>query len=150
MIEKLKAENDFSEIVAKSVFEDTKRFLILCALTPNSGFVPTKMIDLGWHQFILHTQDYQNFCLEFFGRLIHHSPKKMQGERKSDKSFLTLQTALKTFGKDLSQNWSYNGKDIQDVVAEVLEAKESGIVGFINSDPCTACVEPDDPSYPDD
>jgi hypothetical protein len=35
---------------------------------------PSQRIDLAWHEFILFTKDYQAFCLNYFGRFIHHVP----------------------------------------------------------------------------
>jgi hypothetical protein len=31
-------------------------------------------IDAAWHAFILHTRDYESYCRERFGRVIHHEP----------------------------------------------------------------------------
>lgn len=36
----------------------------------------TLIIDEMWHNFILFTQDYENFCLSNFGRYLHHQPEK--------------------------------------------------------------------------
>lgn len=32
------------------------------------------IIDEFWHTFVLHTKDYADFCNEYFGEFIHHSP----------------------------------------------------------------------------
>jgi hypothetical protein len=29
---------------------------------------------VAWHAFILHTRDYEHYCRERFGRVIHHQP----------------------------------------------------------------------------
>jgi hypothetical protein len=31
-------------------------------------------IDEMWHEFILFTEDYTNFCLQYFGKYLHHLP----------------------------------------------------------------------------
>lgn len=31
-------------------------------------------IDAMWHEFILHTRDYMDFCQEYFGEYLHHQP----------------------------------------------------------------------------
>ena len=35
---------------------------------------PSKSVDKAWHAFILHTRDYEAYCRERFGRVIHHQP----------------------------------------------------------------------------
>lgn len=35
---------------------------------------PPEPVDLAWHAFILHTQDYESYCRERYGRIIHHQP----------------------------------------------------------------------------
>ena len=36
------------------------------------------ILDEVWHTFILYTKDYSQFCLEYFGRYIHHAPTTRQ------------------------------------------------------------------------
>ncbi|HEY9000129.1 MAG TPA: hypothetical protein VIM89_02165 [Mucilaginibacter sp.] len=36
--------------------------------------VPTVEVDEAWHVFILHTRQYHEYCIESFGRFIHHNP----------------------------------------------------------------------------
>jgi uncharacterized membrane protein YgcG len=35
---------------------------------------PPEPVDVAWHAFILHTRDYEAYCRERFGRVIHHEP----------------------------------------------------------------------------
>lgn len=35
---------------------------------------PLKEIDDMWHEFILFTEDYTEFCIHYFGQYIHHKP----------------------------------------------------------------------------
>lgn len=34
-------------------------------------------LDEMWHTFILHTRDYEQFCMRYFGRMIHHAPESV-------------------------------------------------------------------------
>ena len=36
--------------------------------------MPSQVIDVAWHEFILFTKDYANFCKKALGRFIHHTP----------------------------------------------------------------------------
>jgi uncharacterized membrane protein YgcG len=35
---------------------------------------PPEPVDPAWHAFILHTRDYEAYCRERFGRVVHHEP----------------------------------------------------------------------------
>jgi hypothetical protein len=60
-----------------TVVRDLKRFLTLNLLVPDPdyGFVPSFKVDLAWHEFILYTHDYVEFCDKLVGRYIHHTPQ---------------------------------------------------------------------------
>ena len=36
--------------------------------------MPSQVVDVAWHQFILFTQNYQSFCKKGLGRFLHHTP----------------------------------------------------------------------------
>jgi len=57
---------------ARSVF--LKLELFLSASCSASGSVPTLEVDEAWHEFILHTKQYADYCSQKFGRFIHHVP----------------------------------------------------------------------------
>ena len=63
-----------SQEVAEQLFEDTKKFLYLCAAS-EKPISPNKTLDFGWHEFILFTEDYTDFCQKYFGHFIHHRPR---------------------------------------------------------------------------
>ncbi|MBX4209462.1 hypothetical protein KW799_02120 [Candidatus Parcubacteria bacterium] len=111
LVARLQRKLELTPEQATALFEDTKRFLYICGLAPTgSGFSPTPIIDEGWHNFILFTKDYEEFCLQFFDRFIHHVPKnKAEGEIGGKYSGQrTLAAAKKIFGETLSANWVYS------------------------------------------
>lgn len=88
---------------ARVLFKDTLKFL---ALT-DSGvkLAPPAKIDLGWHNFILHTRDYADFCQQCFGHFIHHEPGSgltYTGPKLDVEG--TVAFAKKAYG-ELSSNW---------------------------------------------
>ncbi len=92
---------------ARQLFHDTKRFLYLCAVSPET-ISPNETLDFGWHEFILFMRDYEKFCKKYFGRLIYHRPRhpndpptKGEGGRRA------LKLAREVFGDTLSENWDY-------------------------------------------
>jgi hypothetical protein len=49
-------------------------FLSACAADRASRLSPSPLVDIGWHTFILHTQEYAEFCNRVAGGYIHHVP----------------------------------------------------------------------------
>jgi hypothetical protein len=43
--------------------------------------MPSQAADELWHEFILHTRHYQDFCTKAFGRFLHHTPATVLSKR---------------------------------------------------------------------
>ena len=41
--------------------------------------MPSKVVDTAWHEFILHTQAYQQWCRYAFAAMLHHTPAEVLG-----------------------------------------------------------------------
>ena len=61
---------------APALLTEVLCFLSLCALDPKPAhrLVPAHLVDLAWHEFILFTRCYTDFCQANFGRYLHHQP----------------------------------------------------------------------------
>lgn len=106
LVDKLRSKLQLSDKEAFQLFDDTKRFLYLCAIGEAGS--PTRSIDEGWHNFILYTKDYAAFCQDCFGEFIHHQPDvtELSDKQKISRAQKTLAAAEKFFGKEtLSVNW---------------------------------------------
>jgi hypothetical protein len=97
---------NIDEIEALSIFEETKKWLWLCYEYPNSEkninlLIDDSMIiiDEMWHNFILFTNDYHEFCQSNFGRYIHHQPitnkERENWNKDSSKSLSEYKETLK-------------------------------------------------------
>lgn len=53
---------------------DLVRFLVWKSLYPKKLIAPTEVVDEVWHEFILHTEPYREFCKRHFGAFIDHRP----------------------------------------------------------------------------
>lgn len=73
------------------------QLLVLKHLHPGELVEPTVTIDTVWHQFILHTEAYQAFCLQNFGTYMHHRPT-VSGH-SIERTFELLK---ETFGLDIN------------------------------------------------
>lgn len=68
-------EVSFAE--AQDLFLETKKWLWLCAQPEKQRLgitAPLLIIDEMWHNFLLFSRDYTEFCHDCFGRYIHHAP----------------------------------------------------------------------------
>lgn len=68
---------------ASEIFREVKRFMWACSKCEHS-LAPNKMIDAMWHNFILFTPDYVNFCFQYFGYFVHHIPADKEFQRRKD------------------------------------------------------------------
>jgi hypothetical protein len=62
------------------IFEKLKLFLQ--ESLDKNGNEPTPDVDLCWHSFILHTEEYYNYCAKYLGKFIHHYPHYKEQELK--------------------------------------------------------------------
>lgn len=52
-----------------------KDYFYLIHISNNESVaMPSQVVDVAWHEFILFTREYANFCSKAFGRFIHHTP----------------------------------------------------------------------------
>jgi hypothetical protein len=49
-------------------------FIYLCSVCDGFMIVPNDMVDEVWHNHILFTHDYLEFCNQIAGKFIHHNP----------------------------------------------------------------------------
>lgn len=47
--------------------------------------MPSQVVDDLWHEFILHTRSYEEFCKQAFGHFLHHTPAAALGEQADKK-----------------------------------------------------------------
>jgi hypothetical protein len=62
------------------------RQFFLCHLMSGRKFVsmPSQVVDDLWHEFILFTRNYQQFCNKAFGGYMHHTPAVKLGKGQTD------------------------------------------------------------------
>lgn len=144
LIDRMEDKFDWDRKRALEVFEDLKRFLFLCGASTDGPFAPSVPIDEMWHNFILFTEDYYNFCQSFFKRFIHHRPRRRNDPKpRGNRNIIlgTLEVARAVFGR-LSCHWNFVGKG-----GEVLDANTyRGNIASAEvacTPPSTNCQDPD-------
>lgn len=98
------------------VEERYKRYLYMIYINPQGSIVPTKEIDLFWHQHILDTRAYAKHCHQIFGEFLHHFPYfGMRGEEDAQdlqNSFEdTKLLYFKLFGEDYCREYTNGSKN---------------------------------------
>ncbi|MBB6520391.1 glycine-rich domain-containing protein [Pseudoteredinibacter isoporae] len=59
------------------VFNALRDYFTLCHMAKRKMVaMPSQVVDLAWHEFILVTRSYQEFCKKAFGQFLHHSPSE--------------------------------------------------------------------------
>jgi hypothetical protein len=70
----VKDHPDLDHATARRIVGQAAAFLAASGQRPGADLSPSKLVDIGWHTFILHTVDYALFCEQVAGRFIHHVP----------------------------------------------------------------------------
>ncbi len=72
VIQRFAGKYNISLPEATALFDQLEAYLDTAA---NCGYAPSSVaIDEAWHEFILHTRCYTDYCLNRYGHFIHHVP----------------------------------------------------------------------------
>lgn len=64
-----------SEGDVETVFRALRDYFHICNLARNRMVsMPSQVVDVAWHEFILFTRTYEVFCRKAIGRFLHHTP----------------------------------------------------------------------------
>lgn len=58
-------------------FEELLRFFYISKLLKHTPML-SKEVDIIWHQMILYTENYAEFCIDFNDKMIHHRPRTLE------------------------------------------------------------------------
>ncbi len=64
------------------LFHEVLKFLFLVNKHEKT-LTPSILVDNAWHEFILHTNSYHNFCSKYMNRFIHHTPDSNKAKNMS-------------------------------------------------------------------
>lgn len=74
LVRRIVADEQFDHDLAERIVDQALAFLAACARNTAAPLAPSELVDIGWHTFVLHTQDYAAFCDAIAGRFLHHVP----------------------------------------------------------------------------
>jgi hypothetical protein len=115
------------------------------AVRSNSNMVmPSRLVDELWHSFILHSEEYEQYCLEFLGKKIKHVPNENANNQlfnlteKKQFSKITVDTYLKmgsfasilflmdnSLANPLKDGWLYSPQELELFTEEYQASKTS-------------------------
>ncbi|MEP1555057.1 hypothetical protein [Paraglaciecola sp.] len=82
---------------ATIIFNSTKKWIWLCyyrrKVNAEQNLVidsPLVIIDEMWHNFVLFTKGYSEFCKRFFGHYMHHAPTSSAMQKEAMETFRSL------------------------------------------------------------
>lgn len=84
LLEKLRERHPTLSLENYQLVAQGLRQFFLAHLNSGMEFVsmPSQVVDDLWHEFILYTKNYQQFCRRGFGRFLHHSPAAVLSKRQ--------------------------------------------------------------------
>lgn len=127
MVDKYK----WTEAESRECFEDLKRFLYM-AVIADKPVAPTEKLDEMWHNFILYTLDYAEFCMTHLSLFVHHRPRR----RDDSKSTRNMRQETMDFAREL---FGYLPANFQYTHAEMFKASNDCVNSCSHSAPSTNC-----------
>ncbi len=96
---------------AEVLFAEAKKFLIMSHAEPDVLWnMYSSRVDEAWHQFVLFTRQYVDFCQRYFGKYLHHNPSNAPDVPESEGSVPSTAEAFRDryesfFGERLPEVW---------------------------------------------
>ncbi len=142
VIRRFQMTHKITEAEAEQIFEDVMRYLWLSAVVEEKRKHDVNVPDISiaegmyiidemWHEFVLLTKMYTEFCQKYFGEYIHHPPElnkfgknsKIMEETQAMEIFLgeLIQCVIDYFGEEVALRWfdEYH-KYLPDNYAELI------------------------------
>lgn len=67
-----------SDSEIKMVFDALRDYFHICNVAGKQMVaMPSQVVDVAWHEFILSTRSYKDFCQKAIGRFLHHTPTEV-------------------------------------------------------------------------
>ena len=75
LVHRVVRDQDMEPQLAERVVDQALAFLGACAANPGARLSPSRLVDHGWHTFLMYTREYAGFCDRVAGRFLHHNPQ---------------------------------------------------------------------------
>ncbi len=134
--EKLLQEGKFSskkEYV--EAFTEFKKYVALNKFSSKPLGMTSKKIDEVWHQFILFTKEYGDFCRYYLGNFLHHSPDTPLTKSSKDFTINFFKAYGETFG-DVPKIWKENNEVLNYLAGPDCSSEPAGCSSKCSADAC--------------
>lgn len=115
---RLKKEYPHDDQFIDGAINEYYRFLVLHLIFPNEKIIAGLIVDKVWHDHILHTKEYTEFCTEIFGYYLHHTPIDLSNkgiEHIQSKHLELTQQRYKTlFGHNPPSKYWFGNSDVNN------------------------------------
>jgi hypothetical protein len=137
---------------AQALFTEVKRYIVLVRSDKRKSWKMYSLrIDEVWHQFVLFTWEYINFCERFFGGYIHHNPSNSpEPEPVSSAGDSTIAETPSSFegfrqdyehffGEQLPELWydeksiKINRRVLNDFAGKLAIKETNGMLSLVNA-----------------
>ncbi|MFD9815155.1 glycine-rich domain-containing protein [Streptomyces sp. NPDC059080] len=100
LVDRIVKDEQITELLAERIVTDALAFLAACGANQGSTLAPSEQVDIGWHTFLMYTEEYADFCSRVAGRFIHHSPADLPGVSYEPKATTRLRSmaAMRALG----------------------------------------------------
>ncbi|QUH02123.1 hypothetical protein HUO13_16180 [Saccharopolyspora erythraea] len=80
LVERIAREHtELGRAIAARIMDQALAFLGACARNHGQPLAPSPLVDIGWHEFLMYTCEYAEFCDRVAGRFLHHVPEDVAG-----------------------------------------------------------------------
>ena len=93
---------DLSKYGEEEVVTELKRYFLIRYIRKRKVTMESKVVDQAWHQFILDTYAYTNFCELVFGGYLHHHSDHYEPDQDFRGTYMEL------YGEELHSMWDNN------------------------------------------
>ena len=109
IVERVREKGTLSAQQADEAVTEFRKYMALVALgNPELGMHSSE-VDEIWHNFILFTREYAEFCHRICGHMIHHRPNTSRRPALPSASVSEFQLAYATFFGPPPPMWTMNG-----------------------------------------
>lgn len=126
LIEKLLKEHIVeTEEEAQALFMEVKKYLVLVQVDPQKSWQMYSLrIDEVWHQFVLFTREYVDFCSTYFDVYVHHVPSNAptyesdeidQHDEAAGETLESTATHVPTLDEFATRYKEFFGEDLPDL-----------------------------------
>lgn len=121
------AHPSFSGEQIALMLEGLRAYFQLVVANPRARLgMPSKAVDSAWHEFILLTQNYADFCNKAFGKFLHHTPHN--GNQKEERDALAQTYGLSLGATNVAGASATSGAKVG--MSPLGAAAAIGAVGF--------------------